>query len=115
MTKHFLTGYRTIIPDDDAKRSDRNARARNYPLGPILRKKGTWREAKFPWSFAMVSKVGLEPPRVSPPPPQDGVSVHFAYSAQLDDRINGELPLQPLPDEWTEIASSTQNKLEKLD
>ena len=35
-----------------------------------LRKKGTWRGAKFPLSIAMVPKAGFEPARVSPPPPQ---------------------------------------------
>ena len=45
-------------------------RATNQPLGPLLRKKGTWREAKFPLSIATVPKGGLEPPRGSPPPPR---------------------------------------------
>jgi len=43
-------------------------RATNQPHGPFLRKKGTWREAKFPLIIQMVPKGGLEPPRVSPPP-----------------------------------------------
>ena len=37
-------------------------RATFQPLGPFLRKKGTWREAKFPLSISMVSKGELEPP-----------------------------------------------------
>src|SRR4030065_2233865 len=35
-------------------------RARNEPVGPILRKKGAWAGAKFPSSFAMVPKGGLD-------------------------------------------------------
>jgi hypothetical protein len=45
-------------------------RATNQPQGRKKRKKGTWRETKFPIGFAMVPKGGLDRPRVSPPPPQ---------------------------------------------
>jgi len=57
--------------------------------GPKKRKKGTWREAKFPLSIAMVPKAGFEPARVSPPPPQDGV-VCTGFAFYLD---SGVIPL----------------------
>lgn len=33
--------------------------------------------------YYMVPKIGLEPIRLSPPPPQDGVSTNFTTSANL--------------------------------
>ena len=63
----------------------------NGTHGPKKRKKGTWREAKFPLSIAMVPKGGFEPQRVSPPPPQDGVSASYITSARIDDRPWHEL------------------------
>ena len=43
------------------------------------RKKGLRRKAEIPFIISMVPKGGLEPPRVSPPPPQDGVSTRFHH------------------------------------
>ena len=61
-----------------------STRATFQPLGPFLRKKGTWLSAKFPLSIEMVPKGGFEPPRVSPPPPQAALPLtsdynHFVY------------------------------------
>ena len=47
-----------------------HSRATFQPLSPFSRKKGLRREAEIPFVIAMVPKGGLEPPRVSPPPPQ---------------------------------------------
>src|SRR5512145_1304033 len=46
---------------------------------PHGKKKGIRRQSGFPLRIAMVPKGGLEPPRVSPPPPQDGVSTRFHH------------------------------------
>jgi hypothetical protein len=48
-------------------------RATFEPLKPFSFKKGTWLKAKFPLIIHMVPKGGLEPPRVSPPPPQEAL------------------------------------------
>jgi integrase len=39
-----------------------------------ITKKGKSAEGRFPFKLELVPKGGLEPPRVSPPPPQDGVA-----------------------------------------
>jgi hypothetical protein len=51
-------------------------RGPNWTHGPKKRKKGTWREAKFPFGIAMVPKGGLESPRFSPP-----LSYRVSFSA----------------------------------
>ena len=71
------------VPHGEVNRSGQN------PAGPKLdprarfTKKGTWREAKFPLSIAMVPKAGFEPAQVSPPPPQDGASAEGSPPAAI--------------------------------
>ncbi len=49
-------------------------------------KKGNPEKTGFPLRIAMVPKGGLEPPRVSPPPPQDGVSASSTTSARCKEK-----------------------------
>ena len=53
---------------------------------PKEKKKGESTVNRFPLRIAMVPKGGLEPPRVSPPPPQDGVSTKFHYVGGIAHR-----------------------------
>src|SRR5512135_1782121 len=48
-------------------------------------KKGTPVFAGIPFGIKMVPKAGFEPARVSPPPPQDGVSASSTTSARWRD------------------------------
>ena len=54
---------------------------------PLKVKKGNPRKTGFPLKFAMVPKAGFEPARVSPPPPQDGVSASSTTSARCRKNI----------------------------
>ena len=74
---------RTASMDTDREHRERRypLRATKVPLGPFSRKKGPRRKAEIPLSIAMVPKAGFEPARVSPPPPQDGVSASSTTSA----------------------------------
>jgi len=49
---------------------------------PQKTKKGKSVKSRFPLKIAMVPKAGFEPARVSPPPPQDGVSASSTTSAR---------------------------------
>ena len=51
---------------DTAGREHLPLGATNQPLGPILRKKGTWRKAKFSLFIQMVLKGDTNPPRGVP-------------------------------------------------
>src|SRR5437867_1996473 len=70
-------------------------------------------------SLVLVPKGGLEPPRVSPPPPQDGVSASSTTSA-LGKRVSEnrkarkvESPLQVASEEASYRRDKTRNtKLE---
>jgi len=48
----------------------------------LKKKKGESAESRFPFKIALVPKAGFEPARVSPPPPQDGVSASSTTSAR---------------------------------
>ena len=51
------------------------------------KKRGESNVTRFPLKIAMVSKAGFEPARVSPPPPQDGVSASSTTSARCRKNI----------------------------
>jgi len=63
----------------------RRARVR-VPAEHHETKKERWISPPLPGRF-MVPKGGLEPPRVSPPPPQDGVSASSTTSARCRENI----------------------------
>ena len=78
-------------PTSQAEHTVLATRDPNWTHWPILQEKGTWREAKFPLSIAMVPKAGFEPARVSPPPPQDGVvCAGFAVRVAFPPKSDGE-------------------------
>ena len=58
---------------------------------PLKKEKGKSAESRFPFKIALVPKAGFEPARVSPPPPQDGVSASSTTSANIDHsaRLHG--------------------------
>src|SRR5258708_28792272 len=51
----------------------------------LVRRPSAFRE--FPCPAAMVRKGGLEPPRLSAPPPQDGVSANSTTSAFIINNL----------------------------
>src|SRR5512139_840533 len=69
-SREYKPRCRTMLdcPRWHVKRELSPRRATFEPPGVLLAIKGTWLRAKFPFSFGMVPKGGLEPPRVSPPP-----------------------------------------------
>jgi hypothetical protein len=73
----------------------------NGTHGPKIRKKGTWREAKFPLSIAMVPKAGFEPARVSPPPPQDGA----VCAGLIIRRLSGQFSIVPFVQKEVRVNS----------
>jgi hypothetical protein len=55
------------------------------PYGAFSDEKGTPVSTGIPFISNMVPKAGFEPPRVSQPPPQDGVSARSTTSAHTDE------------------------------
>ena len=62
-------------------------RDQNGTKRPTSTEKGNPAKTGFPFGFFMVPKAGFEPARVSPPPPQDGVSASSTTSARCRKNI----------------------------
>ena len=61
---------------------------------PVELKKGKPAETGIPFVSNMVPKAGFEPARVSPPPPQDGVSASSTTSARFREGYNIHPPVE---------------------
>ena len=64
------------------------------PERSVLTNKRNPATTGFPFWFQMVPKAGFEPARVSPPPPQDGVSASSTTSARCRKNILIHAPLE---------------------
>jgi len=61
---------------------------------PVELKKGKPAETGIPFVSNMVPKAGFEPARVSPPPPQDGVSASSTTSARFREGYDIHPPVE---------------------
>ncbi len=81
--------------DEQARRSrDSGNLPEICPKSSENRKREIRRKPNSPLSIAMVPKAGFEPARVSPPPPQDGVSASSTTSARCREKYSIHPPVE---------------------